>query len=155
MKLVGVSCLYQTTAHRSTVGTPLWSSAKNILLPDLSSLKLCPWAQGHASIMCFYSEEYENPADTEGLRPVISDLCPRGVLRKALSNANQLGLRFHIGMEIEFVALTEEADGSLTFDLHRSHQASSIRTVECKMQPMLDGVVQIRSPKTRLQHAGS
>lgn len=116
---------------------------KNVLIPDLSSLRMCPWAKGHASVMCFYSEQYENPADIEGLRPVISDLCPRGVLRKALSNANQLGLSFHIGMEIEFVVFIKEPDGSLTCDGHRSHQASSIRTLEGKMQPILDEIVQM------------
>ena len=124
-------------------GAPSLVVGKNILLPDLSSLRLCPWVKNHASIMCFYSEQYENPADTEGLRPVISDLCPRGVLRKALLNANQFGLNFHIGMEIEFVVFIKDPEGSLALDLHHPHQASSIRTIEGRMQPILDEIVQM------------
>lgn len=116
---------------------------KNILFPDLSSLRLCPWAKGHASVMCFYSEQYMNPTDTQGLRPIISNLCPRGALRRAMFRAEQLGLKFHVGMELEFVALIKRSDGSLSPIQQSSHQASSIRTLEGKMQPILDEIILI------------
>lgn len=116
---------------------------KNALMPDFESLRLCPWATGHASVMCFYGEGHSQQDEHGELRPVISALCPRNALRKALQRAATLRLRFRIGMEIEFVVVSREPDGTMAPLPRRAHQASSIRTLETTMWPILDEITSI------------
>lgn len=50
---------------------------------DLSTLKLCPYAPGHASVMGWF-EEKEPIVGIEGHRSVEVDLCPRTILRRVV-----------------------------------------------------------------------
>lgn len=116
---------------------------KNALIPDFGSLRICPWAKGHASVMCFYGEGFSKKNEHGDLLPVISDLCPRNALRKAVRDAKKIDLQFKVGMEIEFVVLAREPDGAIAPLPRRVHQASSIRTLEATMLPILDEIALI------------
>jgi glutamine synthetase len=61
--------------------------------PDYSSLRLCLYAPGHASVMCFVSEGFDN---------VGFERCPRSLLRSALATAERNGLEIKFGFEVEF-----------------------------------------------------
>lgn len=70
------------------------------LLPDLSTLKLVPWEPGVASVICdIYSP------DGSAL-----ELSPRQVLRRVLSQAEQMGYTAQCGYELEFYLLKGTAE---------------------------------------------
>ncbi|KAH9477666.1 Protein fluG [Psilocybe cubensis] len=72
---------------------------------DLSTLRLCPYAPGHASVMGWF-EEKEPVAGVEGHRSVEVDLCPRTILRRVVEKAEQrCNTQFLIGFETEFILL--------------------------------------------------
>jgi glutamine synthetase len=72
---------------------------------DLSTLKQCPYAPGHASVMGWF-EEKEPIAGLVGHRAVEVDLCPRTILRRVVDNAKQIsGIEFLVGFETEFILL--------------------------------------------------
>lgn len=48
---------------------------------DLSSIRKCPYAPGHASIMGWFEEKVP-VAGQEGHRSIEVDLCPRTILRR-------------------------------------------------------------------------
>lgn len=53
------------------------SSGEYLLVPDLSSLRICPYAPGHASVMAYLQEKV--PSLDHGLTVPI---CPRTILHK-------------------------------------------------------------------------
>lgn len=55
------------------------SSGEYLLVPDLLSLRICPYALGHVSVMCNMQEKVPNPE--HGL---VVPLCPRTILRRVL-----------------------------------------------------------------------
>ncbi|KAF8799777.1 hypothetical protein BYT27DRAFT_7201038 [Phlegmacium glaucopus] len=72
---------------------------------DLSSIRVCPYAPGHASIMGWF-EEKAPAAGQEGHHSIEVDLCPRTILKRVVDNAKQIsGVEFLIGFETEFILL--------------------------------------------------
>ncbi|KAF8157069.1 hypothetical protein B0H34DRAFT_798390 [Crassisporium funariophilum] len=72
---------------------------------DLSSLRRCPYAPGHASVMGWF-EEKTPIAGLELPRALEVDLCPRTILRRVVDNAKRLsGVEFLLGFESEFILL--------------------------------------------------
>ena len=66
------------------------------LRPDWPSLRLCHFAPGHASVMCFvYCHETETPFSQ----------CPRHLLKSTLQGFGDYECRMLVGFEIEFVLL--------------------------------------------------
>jgi glutamine synthetase len=63
------------------------------LHPDLSSLRPCYYAPGHASVMCFISE---------GIHNVGFERCPRTILKRTCERAREMGVHFKVGFEMEF-----------------------------------------------------
>ncbi len=76
------------------------------LRPDLSTFVIIPWLGGEdatARLIC----DIHTP---EG-QPFASD--PRAVLRRVISEAENMGFRYHTGPELEFFLLRPNAEGSL------------------------------------------
>jgi glutamine synthetase len=77
--------------------------------PDLSTFSVIPWERGPdttAKVICnVYTPEGE---------PFPGD--PRHVLRRALREAEALGLRFNTGPELEFFLLRLNADGGVSLE---------------------------------------
>ncbi|EDR06660.1 uncharacterized protein LACBIDRAFT_299691 [Laccaria bicolor S238N-H82] len=74
---------------------------------DLSSLRLCGYQPRHAAIMGWFQEKTPLPGRNGRLSYEV-DLCPRTILRRVVEKAkNELSLSFLIGVESEFILLTQ------------------------------------------------
>ncbi|KAF9482735.1 glutamine synthetase/guanido kinase [Pholiota conissans] len=72
---------------------------------DLSSLRLCPYASGHASVLGWFEEKTPLPGLT-GMQALEVDLCPRTILRRVVEHAREAaGVEFLVGFETEFILL--------------------------------------------------
>jgi len=81
-------------------------SARNVLTlqPDLSSLRVLPYAPRTAMVMCTAHNQRTNE---------LSPLCTRGLLERVLHEAREgMGIKFCVGAELEFQLFrTETKDG--------------------------------------------
>jgi len=74
------------------------------LIPDPSTFQVLPWGQERtARLICW--------ATTPDGEPYAGD--PRGVLRRAIEDAQRLGFEYRVGPEIEFFLLERGGDGAL------------------------------------------
>ncbi|TBU27388.1 glutamine synthetase/guanido kinase [Dichomitus squalens] len=74
-----------------------------IYVPDLASWRVCPYAPGHASVMGWFEER--TPSPETGLSVAI---CPRTILDRLVKEAqDKAGVSFLIGMEFEFILVTQ------------------------------------------------
>ncbi|KAI1135497.1 hypothetical protein F5Y05DRAFT_416174 [Hypoxylon sp. FL0543] len=99
------------------------------LIADWASLRLCPWAPGHASVQCYFGKEEEG-------NHLVDEICPRFALLKA---DNQV-LGVLIGFKIEFRVSERDKSGQAC-SLVETHSASSIDTLEQRMLPVMDEIV--------------
>ncbi|KAH8998170.1 glutamine synthetase/guanido kinase [Lactarius akahatsu] len=72
--------------------------------PDLSSIRLCGYAPGHASLMGWFEEKLPIQKQVGGDALEMS-LCPRGLLKGIVNKGHALGVEFLVGFETEFVLL--------------------------------------------------
>jgi len=82
-------------------------TASNVLTlePDLSSLRVLPYAPKTAMVMCTAHDQL-----TQDLSP----LCTRGLLERVLQAAREdLGIEFCVGAEIEFMLYRQNKDGCM------------------------------------------
>ncbi len=76
------------------------------LRPDASTFAILPWLSGDEATARLICDVY-----TPDGQPFQGD--PRAVLRRALSEAAEMGFRFNTGPELEFFLLKPHPDGSL------------------------------------------
>jgi glutamine synthetase len=76
------------------------------IVPHLSTLRLCGWAEHHASSMCSFAQNRE---------PI--DISPRVVLNKVLEQAKRKGLTFQLGFEMEFKIINNSTDPQDAFTM--------------------------------------
>jgi len=50
---------------------------------DLSTIRICPYAPGHANVLGWFEEKQPQP-NLEGRRALEVDLCPRTILRRTV-----------------------------------------------------------------------
>ncbi len=74
------------------------------LVPDETSFVILPWTDGRAKTARLICSVH-----TQDGEPFIGD--PRNLLRRALEQARELGLRFKTGMELEFFLFPLDQDG--------------------------------------------
>ncbi len=76
-----------------------WSSGYGdfVLKPDLSTLRLLPWQEGTAMVLCDVLWEDDSPVTAS----------PRQVLRGQLDRLAALGLTAHAGTELEFIVFRD------------------------------------------------
>ena len=72
------------------------------LIPALETLRILPFAKGHAAVM---GQLYAPGTATPSWH------CPRGLLQRLRDSAMQDGLRFSVGVEIEFCIVQESGSG--------------------------------------------
>jgi len=80
-------------------------SARNVLTlrPDLSSLRVLPYAPRTAMVMCTAHDQRTME---------LSPLCTRGLLERVLHEAREgMGIEFHVGAELEFQLFRTETKG--------------------------------------------
>jgi hypothetical protein len=66
-----------------TIAEGFVSTGEYLYRLDLESLRVCPYAPGHASIMGYYEEKVPVPG-ADGVPTLKVDLCPRGTLKRVL-----------------------------------------------------------------------
>jgi glutamine synthetase len=93
-----------------------------LYVPDLSSLRLCGYASGHASLLGWFEEKLPSGESAGGEDALKVPLCPRVLLRDVvkyvhlrfailfvdsggLSKGKELGVEFLVGVETEFILL--------------------------------------------------
>ena len=75
------------------------------LHPDLDSFTILPWRPQHGKVARLICDVY-NPDGT----PFVGD--PRGVLKKALKRAKDMGYSFNVGPECEFFLFQTDEKGA-------------------------------------------
>ncbi|KAF7967791.1 hypothetical protein HWV62_33029 [Athelia sp. TMB] len=72
---------------------------------DMNTIRLCPYAPGHASVQGFFEEKSPIPGPDRQLS-VSVNLCPRTALQRIVNEArDQAGVQYLIGFETEFILL--------------------------------------------------
>lgn len=103
------------------------------LYPDLDSFTILPWRPQHGKVARLICDVY-NPDGT----PFVGD--PRGVLKKVLKKAENMGYSFNVGPECEFFLFQTDEKGCPTiqtsdeagyFDLGPLDQGESARREIC------------------------
>ncbi|KAI6150105.1 hypothetical protein EDD17DRAFT_1195073 [Pisolithus thermaeus] len=95
------------TVTKSVMGLVLDTMAEGfgpvgeyIYAVDLTSLRLCTYAPGHASVLGFFQ------AKTDVWNEIDTPVCPRTILQRIIRQAEEtLHIRFLVGTETEFVLL--------------------------------------------------
>lgn len=140
-RVVPVSSARKLAATESPLcGGPICITATNIIrmmenrshvgvdsiYPDFSSLRECHYAPGHASVMCFISEE-----------GIGFERDPRTLLTSVLASAPRL--QFKVGFEVEFRCLTPEGK-DLDDTLYSWWTTTGLRN---RCAPIIDDVVRV------------
>jgi glutamine synthetase len=93
-----------------------------LYVPDMASMKICPYAPGEASVMGWFQEKTPVPRADSKLSVEV-DLCPRGILKRVVEyvldsphyslqylshssrKARNIHVDFLVGFESEFILL--------------------------------------------------
>lgn len=76
-------------------------SGEYLYVVDPSSMRLCGYAKGHASVMGWFERAIPSPA-----LPISSPDCPRGLLRRVVADAaRQFDVNVRLGFEVEVIFL--------------------------------------------------
>ena len=68
-----------------------------VMRPDLSTLRLVPWLEGTALVLCDVEDHHHEPVPH----------APRAILKKQLDRLDKMGLKAMIGTELEFFLFRE------------------------------------------------
>jgi glutamine synthetase len=100
--------------------------------PDPDSATVLPW---NPEVAWFASDLYLHDAPFEA--------CSRGILRRALAKAADMGFRFNLGIETEFCVFQRTADGGFTVPSDRDRLAKPAYDVRTLLDyyPILDDLV--------------
>ncbi|KAJ7510416.1 hypothetical protein B0H11DRAFT_2216215 [Mycena galericulata] len=71
---------------------------------DMSTLKPCPFAQGHMAVLGRFEEKVPIPG-TDGNPTVEVNMCPRTLLGRIIEEIKSDGTEFLVGFETEFILL--------------------------------------------------
>ncbi|KAH6873452.1 hypothetical protein B0T10DRAFT_416493 [Thelonectria olida] len=138
-ELQGLANLYMFLAHNQPPSLDDggdWSPGQAWLLPDPVSIRLCPGADSHAQVFCFFVDEVETPWQ---LQLGHDDSCPRIALARAVRDAQHvIGAEFLVGFEIEFVC---SLGPGTVIPQSCPHESSGVRTTEIFMMPILCEIV--------------
>lgn len=99
--------------------------ADQVLFPDVESLRVIPWLEHTASVVCLGYEEDGEPQRA----------APRWVLSELIARANALGYDVMLGHEYEYYLLSAETKARLFEGIHIFH------TVRNQYAPFLDKLV--------------
>lgn len=82
-----------------------------VLAPDYRSFRIFPWGNEYTKTARLICDVYHPDGR-------VFDGCPRGVLRRNLKKAEELGYSFNVGPEAEFFLFQKKADGTPTTITH-------------------------------------
>ena len=112
-------------------------SARNVLTlqPDFSSLRVLPYANKTAMVMCTAHNQQSQE---------LSPLCTRGLLQRVLHAAKEdLGIEFSVGAELEFMLYRENKDGVMQpVDMSRFANSTTLNEQEDFISTLYDQLEQ-------------
>ena len=86
------------------------------MTPDIATLRLCPWIEKTAMVIC-------DIADEETGEPVA--VSPRGILKAQIANAAEMGYLVKTGSELEFYLFKDSFDALAERDYREARPSSS------------------------------
>lgn len=136
------SLLLKDTSHRTAF--PVWergaglamdelSGAANVvMLPDLSTFRILPWAEGTASVLCDLVDPAGSPHQFDS----------REILRRAVTSLHDEGYDFWCGLEIEFsIFKLADPDGRQLSDTTHPNRPPTVRPTTLGQQYLTDTVL--------------
>ncbi|KAI1411566.1 hypothetical protein F5Y13DRAFT_191183 [Hypoxylon sp. FL1857] len=122
---------------------PTEAVGQSPLIPDWDSLRLCPWAPGHASVQCYFGKDDSRPEQQGHELHLVDQMCPRAALQRAIIQAGDAGTFINIGFEIRFRVTQIGNEGSVDAirDSSSAGFASSMNILEKCMLTVMDEVV--------------
>ncbi|KZP10907.1 glutamine synthetase/guanido kinase [Athelia psychrophila] len=125
-----------------------------IYVIDMKTIRLCPYAPGHASVMGFFQEKA--PIQGPDNQPTVStDLCPRTNLQRIADDArDRAGVEFLVGFESEFILLksnnTLEAVNTHGYGIKRALISGSI---EAQVMEEIAHALNVASIELQMYHS--
>ncbi len=150
---VPASLLHKDTGNTYAIG--LWETTGNpvldslvgvqnvVLRPDPTTLRVLPWAEGNAVVLC----------DLETIHGSPITLSTRGLCADAVSRLAAYGHRFLAGLELEFHLFRREVDGSFT-DTHPGWDLlgeDPLDRLEPILEPIRRGLVTLGFPPATIE----
>ncbi|OAX31356.1 glutamine synthetase/guanido kinase, partial [Rhizopogon vinicolor AM-OR11-026] len=78
------------------------ATGEYLYVVDLDTIRLCPYAPGHVSIMGWFQDKTPVPGRALGTGV---PMCPRSVLKRVIDTATSYNAAFLVGFESEFILL--------------------------------------------------
>ncbi|KAF8873768.1 hypothetical protein BD779DRAFT_1705403 [Infundibulicybe gibba] len=122
-----------------------------LYVPDLTSIRICTYAPGHASIMGYFEEKVL----VDRGQSLKVDLCPRTTLLRVVSDAKRnLGVDFLVGVESEFILLKSVSPLEAVNEHGWSNaQALSTGTLETQAMQEIADALQEAGIELQMYHA--
>ncbi|KAG5643453.1 hypothetical protein DXG03_000926 [Asterophora parasitica] len=79
-------------------------SGEYLYVPDLSTIRLCPYSPGEVSLFGWFQEKTPYPGADNQLTVEVT-LCPRATLRRIVRESSDAGIDYLVGFEAEFILL--------------------------------------------------
>ncbi|KAG2008476.1 glutamine synthetase [Coprinopsis cinerea AmutBmut pab1-1] len=125
-------------------GTGVWS-----YLFDLTSLKLCPYAPRHASVMGWFHEASPPPARDLGI-----SICPRTLLSKVVASIRQThSVDLLVGFETEFVLMNPGSPGPVGYRAYSTTSALYTGLSEAVILEEIADALQSSGIEVQMYHA--
>ncbi|KDR79931.1 hypothetical protein GALMADRAFT_242063 [Galerina marginata CBS 339.88] len=124
-----------------------------LYVPDIRTLRICPYEPGHASLMGWFQEKA--PVQTPSGSPSVAvDLCPRTILKNIVDRAEQESqVKFLVGFESEFVLL-KSSRPIQPIGIHAFSTSESLRSgdIATKVMNEIAKAVQLSGIELQLYH---
>ncbi|KAG6861940.1 hypothetical protein C0995_009890 [Termitomyces sp. Mi166 len=86
----------------TTPGFP--PSGEYLYVPDLSTIRLCPYAPGEVAVLGWFNEKTPYPGLDNKLTLDVP-LCPRTILERVIKESSKARIEYLVGFESEFILL--------------------------------------------------
>jgi glutamine synthetase len=125
-----------------------------IYLPDMNSIRLCPYAEGHASVMGWFEEKVPIKGP-DGKLTLNVPLCPRSTLKRIVEDAREAaGVEFLVGFETEFILLKSTSPiDAVNYHGWSNSPALPSGSVEAKVLHEIAEAVQASGIELQMYHA--
>ncbi|KAG6919340.1 hypothetical protein DXG01_006886 [Tephrocybe rancida] len=77
-------------------------SGEYLYVPDLSTIRICPYSPGEAVVMGWFHEKTPYPGIDNKLTLEVA-LCPRATLKRVVMESSSAGIDYLVGFESEFI----------------------------------------------------
>ncbi|KAF5385791.1 hypothetical protein D9615_002622 [Tricholomella constricta] len=128
-------------------------SGEYLYVPDLSTIRPCPYSPGEVSVMGWFQEKTPYPGADNKLTVDVA-LCPRATLRRVLRDSSNIGIDFLVGFESEFILLksTKPVEAASSHSWTATNGFPSGSVVAKTLKEIADGI-QASGIELQMYHA--